>query len=303
MANIVLYNTGVDRGLSRNPLNNVYYDPWTNHIWYCIEQIRKWNPTTPIYMITDGNEIPNYENFARFNVIHEKTDELPTRYDIKSVSYMSEHKDPISRHGTIRTFYIEEVMRKHGLKDVLTFDNDILVYFEADRVVSIMSSLFKRTAITADSYYKVVFGMCYIKDCDALSVINDMVWKVISTPNCQMYDMQIWHYLLKQMGSDYIAYIPTWVNGDFSDHNKILGGIFDPSSIGQHFLGDNSGTPKGCLFPDHYIHQRLKEGCWGFYQEYDSNGRRFFSVFNKNTGEKTKIMSIHVHCKKLRELM
>jgi hypothetical protein len=75
MASIILYQTG---NRSRNPRTGQYHDPWDNHIWLCIEEIREWNPLIDVYMITDDSEIKNIENFDKFNIKREFISKLNT---------------------------------------------------------------------------------------------------------------------------------------------------------------------------------------------------------------------------------
>ena len=87
MSNIVLFQTG---NKSRDPKTGTYYNPWENHIWLCIEQIRKWNPEINIYMITDDCEVDE-QDFIRYNVIHEFVSDLKTRCGdttIKTVNFL-----------------------------------------------------------------------------------------------------------------------------------------------------------------------------------------------------------------------
>ena len=299
MSNIVLYHT-VNKSL--NPLSGEYYDPWSNHIWLCIEQIRKWNPTIPIFMITDDIEVAQKQNFEKYAVIREFVGKLTTTYDIDSLPYYNNDNNPMSRSSGIRTFYIEEVMKKNNLSDVFTFDNDVLVYCDLEKIGTILSSLIERTAITPVSYQEMVFGMCYIKNTESLSIINKRIWKMINEKK-NLSDMVMWHDIWKDSGISLVDILPIWIFEEFSALLTNIGGIFDPASIGQYLLGCHNGNPAGSLFPHHYIHNRLREGSYTFLKQKDDHDRIYISLYDNNTKKEYKILSIHVHNKKLKELM
>jgi len=190
MASVILYQWG---SKSKNPKTGSYYDPWLNHIWLCVEQIRKWNPKIPIYMITDSLDVSNKENFEIFNVTAVLCKELPLRYDIDSSEYLTEDSNPIGRWGTLRTFYIESLMRKNNIENVFTFDNDVLVYTNLEMAGNILGSSIKRSSMTPDSYRRMVFGMCFIKNHQSISDINDDIWsKINSDEGKHMVDMDLW---------------------------------------------------------------------------------------------------------------
>lgn len=301
MANVILYQTG---SKSRNPRTGEYYDAWESHIWLCIEQVRKWNPTIPIYMITDKHEIAKSELFEKYNIKHELIDNLQSRYDILSNSYFKEDINPSARACGIRPFYIEAVMQKYGLTDVFTFDNDVLVYCDLNEIGSMLSALYKRTAVTPDSKEKMVLGMCYLKDSDSMKEIVDNIWSLMNSERGRwLLDMDLWSIINREQGKEFVDTLPIWVDGEFSQNLQTIGGVFDPSSIGQHLLGCDNGNPPGCLFPHHYIHNRLREGRYKFIQQFDAQRRKYIAVLDTTNGSVTKVMSIHVHCKKLKDLM
>lgn len=301
MANVVLYQTG---SKSRNPRTGEYYDAWQSHIWLCIEQIRKWNPSIPIYMITDDHEILNRDLFQKYNVVHELIEGLTPRYDVLSTSYFKDDVNPSARACGLRPFYIEAVIRKHDLRDVFTFDNDVLVYCDLNAIGSTLSSLYARTALTPDSKQRMVLGMCYVKDSKSMLEITDDIWSLMNSERGRwLLDMELWSIIGREKGSEFVDTLPIWIDGEFSNHLKEIDGIFDPSSIGQHLLGCDNGNPPGSLFPHHYIHNRLREGSFRFVQQFDAQRRKYIGVLDMKTGRITKVLSIHVHCKKLSALM
>ena len=300
MSNIVLYQTG---NRSRDPKNGTYYDPWENHIWLCIEQIRKWNPYINIYLITDDCDIKQKDNFEVFKVNREFIEKLETRFDVDGLDYFRDSLNPSERACGLRPFYIESVIKKYNLKNVFSFDNDVLIYCDLNEISKIIEEKYERIGLTPDSKDRMVLGMCYIKNLDAITDINNYLWEYMND-NKKKYliDMALWNFVYSEMGKSYIDVLPTWVDGLFSGNHQEIGGIFDPSSIGQFLLGCDNGNPPGTLFYDHYIHNRLSEKVYEFKFNFDGD-KKYLQVLNKKLGLESKILSIHVHNKKLKLLM
>ena len=300
MSNVVLYQTG---NKSRDPKSGKYYDPWENHIWLCIEQIRKWNTEIDIYMITDDCETYCEDNFIKYNIKREFIDNLQTKYDIEKLPYFKSSINPSERSCGLRPFYIEAVIKKYNLSNTFSFDNDVLVYCDLNEISNKLENLYKRVAITASSKDLMVLGMCYIKYLQSFSEIIDILWDLMNKDiGRNLLDMNLWSLVYQKKGTDYVNTLPTWCDGLFSDNSDLVGGIFDPSSIGQFLLGCDNGNPPGTFFPHHYIHNRLRENNYEF-QTHDDNSKKYLSVFNKKTSTNNKILSIHVHNKKLKLLM
>lgn len=296
MPNVILYQYGEK---SSHPVTHQLYDPWTNHIWTSISQIRKWNPLINIYMITGDHDISETENFEKLNVIRYKTTELLTDYDIDKTEYA--HDSQESRSWLERNFYIESLIRKLDLTDIFTFDNDVLIFEEFDKLAPICSRVFNNVSLTRESDRNVIFGMCYIKNLNAISQTNKHFWNLIQTPQGKnLMDMELWDVISRIYGKDLVDFLPTWPD---SENFLPLDGIFDPISIGQFFNGTHHGGSGGLLQAHHHIHQKLSTGNWNFVYEYDNVGRKFYSVVDKNRTMKVKIFSIHVHSKKLLEII
>jgi len=295
MANVILYQYGE---MSSHPKTKELYNPW-DHIWLCLEQLRKWNPSTSIYMITGNHNISQIENFQKFNVNHILTDDLEKDYDIDKTQYG--HTSQESRSWLERNFYIESLIKKLSLTDIFSFDNDVLVYEDLEILAQKCSNTYTGVALTRESEMNVIFGMCYIKNYVALKAVNKDFWHLINTPQGKdLMDMELWNILSRIRGKEFVDFLPTWTD---SSSFKQFNGIFDPISIGQYLSGTHWGLRPGVLQSHHFIHQKLSEGRWFFSNEIDENGRKFYSVNEKDSNNKFKIFSIHVHSKKLFDLM
>lgn len=305
-SSIVIYQVG---SKSYNPKTKNHYDPWENHIWTSLEQARKWSPNSKIVVILDDENVYNKQNFEKLNIKWEKISDLKPRYNEDLISQSDGGKkwegdtDPLWKACLMRPFYIEEVMKKHNLTNTFSFDNDVMIYCNLDEIAEKLSRVYARTAMTAEHENALIFGMVYIRDYKALVDINDKFWNLINEKdNPQNHlDMLLWRRTQLELGDAYVDTLPIWVDGSFSKFWSYIGGIFDPISIGQFLGGSNLGHTPGTIFTHHYIGRMLQTQKWGFSEMLTEDGKRYFVVVDKTTGNKVKILSLHIHGKELKK--
>ena len=92
-----------------------------SHFKYCVQQIRKTNPISPIYIITDTTNISISDN----NTFLIPTSELQVP-DIGEY-YRYHPVGPLFRTSMLRLFYLESFLIKYKIQDIVHFDNDVLI--------------------------------------------------------------------------------------------------------------------------------------------------------------------------------
>jgi hypothetical protein len=304
MSSIVLYHSG--KG-SVDPKTNQFYDPWRNHIWDTIEQIRLWNPLIPCYFIVDEdkNEIPDSFKFEKYTIEYIHSDSLPLTKEVKEMNwYFADSSNPLWERAFIRFFYIESLIKDKRLESVFTFDNDVLVYCDLNLIGEKCKSLYQSAAITRADKREMVCGMMWIKDVNAIQSINkEMIDIVKIKENNRLTEMILLHKVWENKGNSVLADFPIWFMGDYSDNNTELGGIFDPCTISQYMDGTHNGSPPGTIITHHELAPRIATRLYKIVYENDFVGRKFFSVLNTKTQTKHKINSLHMHSKRMKEFM
>lgn len=301
MANIVLYQTG---NKSLDPKTKTYYDPWESHIWTCIKQIRRWNAKIPVYVITDRHDVFGENNFELLSVKRVFIDELNPDFDIQNSTYFLGDINPSARACGIRPFYIQSLMEKYNLTDVFTFDNDVMIYCDPEDVAKNARAVYRGVAVTPYSDNHMVMGMCYIKDHETMKNLNVHLWELMNSERGRwLLDMDLFSIVAKENQQEVIQNLPIWPDKKFSDYRHILGGIFDPCSIGQFLGGCDNGSPPGVLFGHHYISQRILEKKWRFFKSMDGQGRTIWFVQDVQSGENVRIFCLHIHTKKLKDFV
>jgi len=304
MSSIVLYHSGKQ---SLDPKANQFYDPWRNHIWDAIEQLRLWNPSIPCYFIVDEHttEIPDCFKFEKYSVQPIHTSSLSLCKDAAEMDwYFADEANPLWKRAFMRFFYIESLIKDKGLESVFTFDNDVLVYCNLDSLGERCETLYPSAAITRVDRKEMVCGMMWIRDGNSIQSINkEMIDIVKIKENNRLTEMILLHKAWERKGNALLAELPIWFMGDYSTHNTELEGIFDPSTISQYLAGCHNGSPPGTIMMHHELGPRIATRLYKILYEKDFAGRKFFLVLNTKTQTKHKINSLHMHRKRMKEFM
>ena len=304
MSNIVLYHSGKH---SMDPKTKQFYDPWRNHIWKTIEQIRLWNQYIPIYFIVDQNktEIPDSLNFEKYSVecIHTSSLSLPKDRE-RMDWYFNDESNPLWKRAFMRFFYIESLVRDKKLKSIFTFDNDVLIYSDLESIGKKCETLYESSAITRQDRRELICGMMWIKDAVAIESINQEMLDIVKVKeNNRLTEMILLHKVWERKGNSLVSDLPIWFMGDYSEHNNELEGIFDPITISHYIAGCHNGSPPGTIMMHHELGPRIATRLYKVVYEKDFVGRKFYSVLNTKTQTKHKINSLHMHCKRMQEFM
>ena len=298
MTSLILYQSGKT---CHDPCHNREFDPWSNHIWDMLSQVREWSKTINIYFIVDVpvEEIADSRKFEelKVNPIY-----VETIKSVRDLSFLTSYagQTNLTKTSLARFFYIEALMQTLGVEKAFTFDNDVMIYEDLSSLAEKMSGLFTDIAITPHSPDEMVCGMVWIPSLEKLSKMNDLLVEEITaqSPKTEMRLLKIISNRLP------MSELPIWIDGNFSLMANELGGIFDPSSIGQFLGGTHNGHPRMTVHPPQFLAYPLASKNYSFLVMVDELGRRYYHVIN-NFGEiyGMKINSLHIHCKRMKEFM
>lgn len=297
MASLILFQSGKS---CYDPRLNSYFDPWTNHIWDMLAQVREWSKTIDIYFIVDVtvDEIPENHRFESLNVKAVPVNSIPPTRNLSCISAYNGQTD-LTKTSLVRFFYIESLMKIRGINQVFTFDNDIMIYHDLSDLANKLDNLSKDICLTPHSPDEMVCGMMWIPSSEKLSKMNDLLIDAIHAGLAKT-EMR----LLKEISSILpIVELPIWIDGKLSFMSDSLHGIFDPSSIGQYLGGTHNGHPPLTVHPPQFLAEPLASKNYSFSIAVDNQGRRYYLVSSNETVTKTKIHSLHIHSKKMKEFM
>ena len=135
----------------------------------CVHQLRLWNKTTPIYIIVEPchKQAAFWQDLYRqYNVIYVYTDTLePTAHHKEfqqGYSGDTTFRKGYWKHVRERFFYVEELMARESLKDVVSMEYDIMVYYSLDTLKQKFQQSHQTLRIVVDNESRGHPGFMYI---------------------------------------------------------------------------------------------------------------------------------------------
>lgn len=126
---------------------------------------------TQIYVLTDNALIPHFAPFS--DVIHlVPVESLDDSFGFQRRSIQDkEYRGGFWHHTSARFFVLYEFMAQTGIKNVIHIENDVLIYHNCDKVLSV--PLFNKSElyIPFDSYERNIASIVYIPCAHVLSQI------------------------------------------------------------------------------------------------------------------------------------
>jgi hypothetical protein len=273
-----------------------------NHLNDCILKIRQYS-NIPIYLITDSD----YKNENIITIDSKKYDNLNWLDDFYTgVHYRNDQEYHMWRESSYRFFYIEKLIEEKNLVNVLTFDNDVLLYENPDKIIEKINLKYTKITITPQNINEVVMGMCYIPSAESIKNIVNYFKNEYSLTReklKQKYDgypteMRL---LAKYNDLNFFPILPDGLVSDrYSNNFNYFNSVFDPAGYGMYIGG---------LSPMNEI--KPKPGWFHSYQEIGKQiglgnikiifeDRNPYLIYN-NT--RIKINNLHIHSKETHKYM
>jgi len=269
----------------------------------CITQIKHHSPETNIHLISD-KDVKGAEGVNVYHINQFLTTPLLQQDDVRYFqdNPVKEHKE-LFFSSAVRFLYIEELARKLDLKNIFTFDNDVLIYEDLQDVVKHIPSD-KNIAITQALEDELICAMTYFRTPnDLVEIAGDFksIFRYTEEELNSLLDLNGKHP--NEMGIIWLIckkrLIDYYIFPSVPDSNS--GFIFDPISYGQYISGLSSqagGTGEPFIDEKHFIGKQLKSNelsCW-----FDDSVK---APFAKNKHGKFKLSNLHVHGKNLEKFI
>lgn len=256
------------------------------HVSFCINQIKKTNPNCSIYFITDNSGCVDDDKIKIIN-----TSELAVP-DIGNY-YINDVFSDLWRNAALRLFYIEAVIEKYNLENIIHFDNDVLIYEE----LSTLKSVFERFNICITSHFEgqFVFGFSFIKNNNSLKLVNQHMLELLRLgekelvkiiPDCMPHEMRLLGYINSKL--NLIEPLPIFPGSkNYSAFNM----CFDPSSYGQ-FIGGRAPEANHIIGKE-IIDKKIQIG-------FNINDKKPRGIYNSTP---FNICNLHIHSKQLEKFI
>jgi hypothetical protein len=256
---------------------------------------------TEIYVLTNQHL---FHEFEPFNDILKLVDveTLEDPFDFKGKSTLDKgFRGGFWFNTSARFFVIHAFMLKHGVKDVIHIENDVLLYYNVDEEFDYGND--KKLYIPFDTYERNIASIVYIPDADVFS-------KILEHYDFGKNDMYNFSEIRKR--TQLIQNLPIFVEdtalsvgdalvGDALERAFVTNGfkkyIFDAAAIGQLVGGvdprNAAGDTRGFVNETCVI--KYKEEGEIIWREIDGFNKPFIKIFTKEV----PIFNLHIHCKNL----
>ncbi len=219
-------------------------------------------------------------------------------------------------HTTERFFYLETLMVKHKITDVVHLENDNMLYVDLETILPTLQAHYPGIAATFDAPDRCVPGFIYIKNAPALSSFTEFATAVARQNNTRYNDMALLALFKEKFDFPSIASLPIIPTRyplplqnrvgcvpqecqDYNNHFNQFNSIFDAAAIGQYLGGIDPANSADAKDTSGFINETsvFDPSVYTYHWTLDANQRR---VPTAKDGTNTfRINNLHIHSKKL----
>ena len=277
-----------------------------NYINQCVQNIKKIDSESSIYIITDSKDkVRDAKKIDYKNISSAQTKKISSLNIYKNTSY---EKNPLWINSLLRIFLLKDIVEQYQLEDNIHFDSDVLIYQKFDNVCeNFKKDKFNITKLASD---RLIFGYSYFKNLEIIdklcNEISNYLEKEINkdqwTKNPKN-EMQI----LSALDNKLFNFLPSYPE-DNSEY------IFDGATYGQ-IVGGTHSRPRRYMplriYKKGHHDERLKNlprGGWldtshDLTEKFINDESRVQFIdkipYLVKKGKKYKIVNLHIHSKEL----
>ena len=240
---------------------------------------------TEIYVLTNEYLINEFEPFAPFlKIVAVETLDDPFKFKDTSTLDKS-FRGGFWYHTSARFFVIHSFMLKYGIQNVIHIENDVLLYYNAEKELTFDKKLY----IPFDTYERNIASILYIPDANIFG-------QILEHYDFSKNDMYNFSEIQKKTGL--IQNLPIFVTQtDTEERSFVTSGfqkyIFDAAAIGQLIGGvdpRNMGGDTRGFVNETCVIKYKDEGIiiWKMNKPFIKIHDNFIPIFN-----------LHIHCKDL----
>lgn len=285
-----------------------------SYLFTNIEQIRLFNPNSPIFIVGNKEALARYETTENVSFIYcEELEKTKEHLNFCRLQNFDKSFDNFWILTSERLFYLHETIKKMKLKNVFHLENDVMLYVDLEELLPILKQNYREMiAATFDSDFRAILGIMFISSEEPIQKLTQfMEEKARESKN----DMEILPEFKKTYPNAPIKPLPiinpSYVKkyglrnqlqqiaknpSSYYTHFSEFQSIFDAAAIGQYLGGispRNGGGSIGfinetCLFDPSKL---------TFVWKSDDKNRFVPYVCFEN--EEFRINNLHIHSKNL----
>lgn len=258
------------------------YPDWMFH---SIESVKRNDSSAEIYLCGENKLVYEGVEYLNLNLLASQE----TKKAFASSTWKHD-QNPLWRTSIYRIFILLDMMNTLKCEEFVHFDSDVILFHPFKDVRSSINTSKKALHITPCNDDELVFGYSYCNSKEALTEVCDILLKAMFNQSLLMSltsgfpnEMQILRGIQK-LNPDIIQSLTT-IPRDNEEY------VFDPSSYGQYLFGTHNGHQAGWHGDHHWIGKMI--------------GQKKLNVYIDDIpyANNSKIVNLHIHSKKLNEVL
>jgi hypothetical protein len=272
-----------------------------------LTQAQLFNPHSEIYMIG------SHQALGKLHVPVNKIAYETLEKSQEHLEFLARRSDDgYWRYVVERFFYLDELLMKYQLDQVLHLENDVMVYFDFDALIPSFERCYAGIGATFISDALCILGIVYIANRDRLHAVLPFI---VEMTGRGMNDMEIFAAIRREQSRDVIDDLPIIPLSYLEEAHKlgerlpnvsdpdrycayteVFNSIFDAAALGQYLGGVDPifGSPMpGYINYNSIFDPRRFQYTW----EIDGEGRKI--PYIHHAGRKYRINNLHIHSKRL----
>jgi hypothetical protein len=244
-------------------------DSCPSYIQDCVYQFRLFNPSTPLYLILEPVHKSNIfwtglEKAHGVKLIYSDTLTKTSHHFEFQTSYADDVKFRRGywKHVRERFFYIEELMMKEGLRDVISMEYDVMVYGQFSKILPTLQSGAQTLRFVMDNSVRGHPAFLYIPSVEELNKFTVFLAGIQGMPYEDMQSLAFFSKLhavhhfpviteernkslpIRRSAVGHVESNPSYLSED----SESFGVLFDSLCAGQYLGGIDSRNTGGHKF-------------------------------------------------------
>ena len=307
------------------------------YVFKSIKQCRIFNPEISIYLLTNI-KLPEKYNELKIKVVDVNTLTKTPKHDNFQKNNLQTRIGQSTgyyRHfwqlSTERFFFIEELMKRDNLENVIQIECDNLVYYDFSKLIQNAIKINARHLVCGDRYnHALSNAISYFKNREVITQYTDFLNELSTKPSREearkvfasknqnagqsmhsINDMCL-SLLYKRLYPNRMQLWPLLPFDEIIDRDKEsnenfnnFGVIVDGAHWGMHVGGwpkqliSNPSMGPGHKDASYYVGRMLIRGRLRFQWGKDEKGRKVAEAYDTKLKRATRITNLHIHCKEV----
>ena len=287
-----------------------------SYIDIALEQAKLFNDKCDIYFIASKAALHDFDIKGITTIPYENLKKSPQHKNFEKVSkHNTSFRNGFWRFATERFFYIDELVKKLNLKNVIHIESDNMVYVDFEELLPFFEKNYPGIGAVFAADNRCIPSIVYFSNKRATSDLADYLSKTADKGLNDMYGIANYRINRREKYIDFLPTVPseyvescamnplrgpkTKKKESYCNHFDEIISVFDTQAIGQ-YLGGQDHRNHGNSFPGQ-INRLTNYIASDFNFEWILDNQQRAIPYMIFKGRKYRINNIHVHSKDLED--